>query len=72
MISQLIFLQKLFKFLEQTLLERRGNMTKHSLILDKTSEFVISVLDKADKKDPATIIAVAELLKSYKLLKSMD
>lgn len=49
-----------------------GNMTKHSLVLDKTSEFVISVLDKADKKDPATIIAVAELLKSYKLLKSMD
>ena len=47
-------------------------MTKHSLILDRTSEFVIAVLDKADKKDPATIIAVAELLKSYKLLKSMD
>lgn len=53
-------------------IERRRNMTKHSLVLDQTSEFVISVLDKADKKDPATIIAVAELLKSYKLLKSMD
>jgi hypothetical protein len=47
-------------------------MTKHSLVLDQASEFVISVLDKADKKDPATIIAVAELLKSYKLLKFMD
>ncbi|HHV8201385.1 Uncharacterised protein [Streptococcus pneumoniae] len=47
-------------------------MSKHSLILDQTSEFVIAVLDKVDKKDPATIIAVAELLKSYKLLKSMD
>lgn len=27
-------------------------MTKHSLVLDQTSEFVIAVLDKADKKDP--------------------
>ena len=47
-------------------------MTKHSLVLEQTSEFVIAVLDKADKNNPATIIAVAELLKSYKLLKSMD
>ena len=52
--------------------KRRGNMSKHSLVLDQTSEFVTAVLNEADKKDPATIIAVAELLKSYKLLKSMD
>ncbi len=49
-----------------------GNMTKYSLVLDQTTDFVVAVLDEADKKDPATIIAVAELLKSYKLLKSMD
>lgn len=47
-------------------------MTKYSLVLDQTTDFVVAVLDEADKKDPATIIAVAELLKSYKLLKSMD
>lgn len=47
-------------------------MSKHSLVLDQTSKFVIAVLDEADKKDPAMIIAIAELLKSYKLLKSMD
>lgn len=49
-----------------------GNMTKYSLVLDQTTDFVVAVLDEADKKDPATIMAVAELLKSYKLLKSMD
>ena len=37
-------------------------MTKHSLILDRTSEFVIAVLDKADKKDPATIIILSGAL----------
>ena len=46
-------------------------MSKRSLVLDQTTDFVVAVLDEADKKDPATIMAVAELLKSYKLLKSI-
>ncbi len=35
---------------------------------EKVREYVISVLETADKKDPETILAVTELIKSTKVL----
>ncbi|MCW1057160.1 hypothetical protein [Streptococcus anginosus] len=35
---------------------------------NKIKEYVVSVLETADKNDPETILAVAELIKSTKVL----